>query len=189
MEALGDYGSDDDDPEGEQGEASAPPPAFVPGPESSDDDDEEEAAEAEARKETEAEAARKKAKRDAEEARKRPSAASALLSATAKPTFLQQEQKADDGFDLPVDQPAAPKTEDEPPAKRQAVEAPPKPTVILAASGTPKPSAIAAARGAGGGKNSKPDTKDKVKTQRMRGQSAHATWKSEGEMKLRQQYD
>lgn len=33
------------------------------------------------------------------------------------------------------------------------------------------------------------DVKDRVKGQRLKGQSAHATWKSEGEMLLRQQYD
>lgn len=31
--------------------------------------------------------------------------------------------------------------------------------------------------------------KDKEKLKRMKGQSSHATWKSETEMQLRQQYD
>lgn len=31
--------------------------------------------------------------------------------------------------------------------------------------------------------------KDKEKNKRMRGQSSHATWKSETEMQLRQQFD
>ena len=35
----------------------------------------------------------------------------------------------------------------------------------------------------------KGDVKDKLKAARLKGQSAHARWKSEGEMLLRQQYD
>ncbi len=33
------------------------------------------------------------------------------------------------------------------------------------------------------------DRKDKEKSKRMMGQSSHASWKSEAEMVLRQQYD
>jgi hypothetical protein len=38
-------------------------------------------------------------------------------------------------------------------------------------------------------KNNKTDVKDKLKAARLKGQSAHTRWKSEGEMLLRQQYD
>lgn len=38
-------------------------------------------------------------------------------------------------------------------------------------------------------KRSRSKIKDKEKVKRMKGQSSHATWKSETEMQLRQQFD
>lgn len=38
-------------------------------------------------------------------------------------------------------------------------------------------------------KNKGSTIKDKEKSKRMKGQSSHATWKSETEMQLRQQFD
>ncbi len=50
-------------------------------------------------------------------------------------------------------------------------------------------SAAAAKAKAGKDQKEKGDVKDKLKAARLKGQSAHARWKSEGEMLLRQQYD
>lgn len=203
MDALGDYGSDEEKEE----EEAAPPPAFIPGdpsdvsppnpavkfrlftrlPQQSDDEDDEDESKAEAV--AKAAAAKAAAAAKEKESKKRgTSAASALLSATAKPVFLHNG-KAGGDFDLPPDQEPAAKAKDEgePQAKRQAVPPP-----QAAAPAVPVKAAVApAADKAGGGKGGKGhgDVKDKVKTQRMRGQSAHQTWKSEGEMKLRQGYD
>ena len=43
--------------------------------------------------------------------------------------------------------------------------------------------------GAGSRKKKEGAVKDKEKSKRMKGQSSHATWKSETEMQLRQTYD
>ena len=155
----------------------------------SDDEDEEKKNQEAASKAKSDDAAAVAKAKEKESKKRAPSAAAALLSSTSKPIFLH-DGMAQGGFDLPPDEDPVPKGkgEEEPQAKRQAVA---PPAAAAAAASVPVPAAAPNKQAATSKKGGKPgaagvDVKDKVKTQRMRGQSAHATWKSEGEMKLRQ---
>ena len=177
MEGFADYESEDED--------AQPPAPVLP----SDDSDSEKDESSEDEREVDPNmAAQRKAESDTKESvkealaskepqKKRISAASALLSSTSKPEFLNPTSKCE-AFDLRCDEKednSETKANAEPPAKRQAVAATPDQASMDSTSLTK-----AAPRHDSSNKNKKEkDVKDRVKTQRLRGQSAHATWKSE----------
>jgi hypothetical protein len=170
MEGFADYESEEDDDQ--------PPAPVLP---SNDSDSEEEGLEAEDEKvdETPAQVQAKALEpKPKESGKKTTSAASALLSATAKPDFLNPKSKCE-AFDIRYNEKAETEetvSQDEPPAKRQALPvttsegAADKTSAVIPPSRAPAPPGL--------DKNKK-DAKERVKTQRVRGQSAHATWKSE----------
>ena len=113
---------------------------------------------------------------------KKISAASALLLSTSKPDFLNPTSKSE-AFDLQCNEKKDDDNEikannGEPPAKRQALSAPDDAPASSPAS-IPSSSRPASSVRCDKNDKNKKDVKDKVKTQRVRGQSAHATWKSE----------
>jgi hypothetical protein len=128
--------------------------------------------------------------------------ASALLSGSAgRPSFLSSSAASAAVFEIPMDEVQQKKAaveqssasgSKESGAKHDSAPVSSTPGSTHASMTTGKGSAASAAAAkakAGKDQKEKGDVKDKLKAARLKGQSAHARWKSEGEMLLRQQYD
>jgi hypothetical protein len=170
MEAFGDYESEEDD--------NQPPAPVLPSADSESDEDDHEAEDEKADEASAQVQAKAPEPKPRESGKKTTSAASALLSATARPDFLNPKSKCE-AFDIRYNERSETEeteSQGEPPAKRQALPVATNEDTADNASAVIPPSRVAAPPGSD--KNKK-DVKDRVKTQRVRGQSAHATWKSE----------
>ena len=141
---------------------------------------------------------------ETEPAKKRrvlPSASALLSGTTGRPSFLSSASASAAVFDIPVDEVQQKKAVGEQSSASGSQDSSAKMDSAPISSATSIPhastatgkgsSASAAAAKAKAGKDAKEkgDVKDKLKAARLKGQSAHARWKSEGEMLLRQQYD
>ena len=191
MEGLADYSSEDDQVrDQEKAKATADSEDESNDSESSDGDGQGDVA----RASTEKPAAPPQGASTASTApcnkRRLPSSSALLSGGLVKPSFLTARSSGPDGFELPaVEAPSSASVkrqgEDQrsDPSKRPNAGPPPDSIESKLAEVQSK---IRAEKD----KNKKDsDVKDKLKAARLKGQSAHARWKSEGEMLLRQQYD
>mmetsp|Transcript_58621 Transcript_58621/g.154990 ORF Transcript_58621/g.154990 Transcript_58621/m.154990 type:complete len:176 (-) Transcript_58621:2590-3117(-) len=111
-----------------------------------------------------------------------PSAAALLSGNLPKPSFLSAAASKEPVFDLPMET----KSKEESGSDEEVVIPQPYEPADISVSAVPVPQTTDANAGKSG---KKADVKDKLKAARLKGQSAHTRWKSEGEMLLRQQYD
>lgn len=114
--------------------------------------------------------------------------ASALLSGSAgRPSFLSSAASNAPIFEIPDEEKTVAKVdhgEDEDEKKDSSTS-----TISGGASRQTAPVSAGSSKDKDKELQKKNDVKDKLKQARLKGQSAHARWKSEGEMLLRQQYD
>eukprot|EP00960_Hanusia_phi_P055766 763056-Hanusia_phi.AAC.10 len=184
MDGFADYESDED--------AEAPAPAAIQEEESESEEDGEAAGEDAEKSKAKEESKEVERKEEPAPKRKLPSALDALASGGAKPSFLNTGggefeveevlvKEKEETSDRQQEQPQR-----SVPGSNDAVE--------TAAGGLKQPSDAGRKRkgGANPPAGQKKDVKDKVKQQRVRGQTLGGEtkrWKSEGEMLLRQQFD
>ena len=129
---------------------------------------------------------------DQEPAKKRkllPSSSALLAGTSGKPSFLVGASANVPVFEIPAEDISTGKVAGQAPTdgqqnseSKESVPAPSSATSI-------RPVTAAGSASASKDAQKKGDVKDKLKAARLKGQSAHARWKSEGEMLLRQQYD
>jgi hypothetical protein len=119
-----------------------------------------------------------------------PSASALLAGTSGKPSFLQSASNAP-VFEIPeVEKPSGSgKVADQVPIVQEEADKNPTPTISGSGGGASRSTPSAPISTSDKDKDKKNDVKDKLKAARLKGQSAHARWKSEGEMLLRQQYD
>ena len=190
MDGFADYESDE--------EAQAPAPAAIQDEESDEEEDEDAGAGENVEQSKgagEEESKEAENKKEAAPKRKLPSALDALASGGAKPSFLHTG-----GGDFEVEEVHVKDKDDssdrqQEPQRSIAAATPSPNDPAESAAGGLKQSSDAARKRKGAGDalaGQKKDVKEKVKQQRVRGQTLGGEtrrWKSEGEMLLRQQFD
>ncbi len=138
---------------------------------------------------------------EAEPSKKRrvlPSSSALLAGAAGRPSFLSSAAASAAVFEIPMDEVQQKKAVVEQPSTGGSQDSGSKNAIspiaasisnAHASTASGKGPASAAAAKASKDAKEKGDVKDKLKAARLKGQSAHTRWKSEGEMLLRQQYD